>query len=148
MWWQFKKVHPSIKLHLCHSVDIQLFVRVDRYKKSTNVCLQGGKDAHRWETLFHHRNGSSQRRSQVHQDIIQEQLGEMVQRLLWEKKKPTTPPHTPPHPQAWLFQTNTNFFTLNWVGFWSWTATASFEPSFSYTRSWYLMMLMGSFFPT
>lgn len=41
MWWQFKKVYPSIKLHLCHCVDIQLFVRVDRYKKSTNVGLWG-----------------------------------------------------------------------------------------------------------
>lgn len=41
MWWQFKEVHPSIKLHLCHCVDIQLFVRVDRHKKSTNICLQG-----------------------------------------------------------------------------------------------------------
>lgn len=41
MWWQFKEVHPSVKLHLGHCVDIQLFVRVDRYKESANICLQG-----------------------------------------------------------------------------------------------------------
>lgn len=48
MWWQFKEVHPPVKLHLGHCVDIQLFVRVDRYKESANVCLQG-ENAQRWE---------------------------------------------------------------------------------------------------
>lgn len=52
MWWQFKKVDPSIKLHLCHCVDVQLFVRVDRHKKSTNICLQG----ERMGNLLHHYN--------------------------------------------------------------------------------------------
>lgn len=41
MWWQFKKVHPPVKLHLGHGVDIQLFVRVDGHKQSTDVCLRG-----------------------------------------------------------------------------------------------------------
>lgn len=62
--------------------------------------------------LFHHYSDRSQKRSQVHQDIIQEQLEKMVQKLLggvcvcvWggEQHKNTLHRHR-------YFKVNTNFF--------------------------------------
>lgn len=63
MRWQFKEVHPSVKLHLGHCVDIQLFVRVDRYKKSANVCLQGEKCIDVGNQYHHYRESFLRKKS-------------------------------------------------------------------------------------
>lgn len=146
MWWQFKEVHPSIKLHLCHCVDIQLFVRVDRHKKSTNICLQGERPytgrksvpALEWQLLKEESSTAGHYVKTTEKDGTE-----------WEKKKSTTTSLLRPHKKQtnkhktliyWLYCFQTSKPTLNFQSlphwWWSSIIKASLEP--------YITTLLGT----
>lgn len=91
MWWQFKKVHPPVKLHLGHGVDIQLFVRVDGHKQGTDVCLRGEETV--GKLLPQHSDGS-EKGSQVHQGIMQNNWERGYRNCSEKRQKPTKNPAT------------------------------------------------------